>query len=227
MAKENTPSTPRTTESEEEVITALEQAISYILGLTQYDQPLDLRLTYTPDGSLCIQPYKEPKEETQPSDSNTESQDEGNHTPSEQKKSASVSRGIIPEQVKTIYMSNNRVKSATALFLPDSSVTILSGSHVNPKPNTTTYSDLTTQRYYEAIDQRIEKWIESGRIKRIGQDLILQESFTIHPKKSSGSALSPAAEFLMRRPVNGWVVWLDEHGNQLPREAVEEENTVE
>lgn len=209
------------------MIAALEQAVSYLIDLADFDQPLDLRLTYIPEGLLSIQPYKEPKEETHPSSSSTESLDEGSHTPSKQHKSPWVPQGIIEEQVKTIYMSNNRVKSATALFLPDSSVTILSGSHVSPRPNTTTYSDLTTQRYYEAIEQRIEMWIESGRIKRVGQDLILQESFTIHPKKSSSSALSPAAQFLMRRPVNGWVVWMDEQGNQLHREIAEEENIDE
>lgn len=200
------------------MIAALEQAVSYLLYLADYQQPLDLRLTYIPDGLLSIQPYKQPKEQTQSSGSSAEPQDDGNHTPSEQEKSSSVPPGKLPDETCMIYMANTVIKKASALFRSDGSVTILPGSYLNPTPNTTIYSDESTTKLFAGFEREIEEMTEKGKIQLIDGVPVLQVPHDISVTRANTSALSRAASFLMRCSINGWDAWRDANGNKLPRE---------
>lgn len=192
------------------MITALEQAVSYLIDLADFDQPLDLRLTYIPDGLLSIQPYKEPKEETHPSSSNTESLDG--------EKSPSVPPGKLPDETCMIYMANTVIKKASALFRSDGSVTILPGSYLNPTPNATIYSDESTTKLFAGFEREIEEMTDKGKIQLIDGVPVLQVPHDISVTRANTSALSRAASFLMRCSINGWDAWRDANGNKLPRE---------
>lgn len=196
------------------MITALEQAVSYLIDLADFDQPLDLRLTYIPDGLLSIQPYKEPeeKEDSTPS---------GTHQPS------SMAPGHLPQEVKMIYLSNSSVKQASAVFNPDGSVLLLPGSYINTTPNTTAYKRERETKFYGKIEKHIKSLIDEGKIKQVYGELILAEPLSFYPQKANSSALTPSAEFLMRGPINGWDAWTNGNGDKLPREKVDEEPEVE